>query len=147
MNKIKIKRLNDAAVIPFYATKGAAGMDLSAYLKDEISLKPLERALVPTGLSIELPNDSMVALIYARSSLALKEGLTLPNCVGVIDSDYRGEVKVAVINLGERNVIIKNGDRIAQMVITPIIKAEIELVTELSETQRGEGGFGSTGKT
>ena len=132
--------------IPFYATDGSAGMDLTACLKDEIVLKPLERVLVPTGIAISLPSADYGAFIFARSGLASKHGITLANCVGVVDSDYRGEIKVALVNLSNEEYILKNGERVAQMVIMEVSKAKFNVVSELKETQRGSGGFGSTGE-
>jgi len=131
---------------PFYATNGSAGMDLSACIDEPITLKPGERKLIPTGIAIALPNENCVGLIYARSSLGYKNGITLANCVGVIDSDYRGELLVALINLSEEEYTIAPSQRIAQLVITPIVRPEISIVEELPETIRGAGGFGSTGK-
>ncbi len=144
---LKIKRINENANIPKAATGGSAGMDLYACLESDIVLKPGQRALIPTGIAIALESNSYVAYIYARSGLAIKSGITLSNCVGVVDSDYRGEVKVGLINLSDREYTVKNGDRIAQMVIAPVIMAEVEEVSELDETERSDGGFGSTGRS
>lgn len=147
MNKIllKILKLNEKVTVPCYQTEGAAGMDLCAFLEEPITLKSLERKLVPTGLKIELPHG-FEAQIRPRSGMSIKHGITLINCVGTIDEDYRGEVCVPIVNLSTEEFTINNGDRIAQMVIAPVTKAEIEVVQELSDTKRGEGGFGSTGK-
>lgn len=131
--------------LPAYETSGSAGMDLRAFIQQEIILKPLERKLVPTGLFIELPLG-YEAQLRPRSGLAYKHGITLPNSPATIDSDYRGEIKIALINLSTENFVIKNGERIAQMVIAKHEQAELIEVEELSGTQRGEGGFGSTGK-
>ena len=144
--QLKIKKLNDNAIIPKAATGGSAGMDLYACLDSDVVLKPGERALIPTGIAIALPDSSYVAYIYARSGLAIKYGITLSNCVGVVDSDYRGEVKVGLVNLSDKDYIVASGERIAQMVIAPVIIPEINEVDELDETERGAGGFGSTGK-
>lgn len=144
---LKIKRINENANIPKAATGGSAGMDLYACLESDIVLKPGQRALIPTGIAIALESNSYVAYIYARSGLAIKSGITLSNCVGVVDSDYRGEVKVGLINLSDSEYTVKNGDRIAQMVIAPVIMAEVEEVSELDETERSDGGFGSTGRS
>ena len=150
MNKVEVKikflENNIEKKLPFYATKGSAGMDLTACIKEDLILKPLERCLVPTGLAIKLPSSNYGAFIFARSGLATKKGITLSNCVGVVDSDYTGEIKVGLINLSNEEYTLEKGERIAQMVIARVEQAQIEVVTELSETVRGEGGFGSTGK-
>lgn len=146
MNKvtIKITKIKEKAKIPEYQTDGASGMDLCACLEEDILLEPLARKLVPTGLKMELPKG-YEAQVRPRSGMSIKHGITLVNCVGTIDEDYRGELCVPVINLSNENYTVKNGDRIAQMVIAPVTKAEIEVCSELSATQRGAGGFGSTG--
>ncbi len=144
--ELLIQKRNEKAILPQYATPGAAGMDLHACLDEPLVLQPGERAKVPTGLAIALPGPEWVAYLFARSGLAIKHGLTIPNCVGVIDSDYRGEVIVAVINLSQEPYTIQPGDRIAQMVVMPVVQAKLTQVQELPQTQRGEGGFGSTGK-
>jgi dUTP pyrophosphatase len=131
--------------LPAYETVGSAGMDIRAYLDADLVLKPMERKLVPTGLFIELP-DGYEAQLRPRSGMAFKHGLTLPNTPATIDSDYRGEIKVAVINLSTEDFTIKSGDRIAQMVIAKYEKATWTLTDSLTETKRGEGGFGHTGK-
>lgn len=147
MEKVLLKflKLNEKAVIPSYQTDGAAGMDLCALTNEPITLKPLERKLIPTGLKMELPK-SYEAQVRPRSGMSIKHGITLVNCVGTIDEDYRGEICIPIVNLSTENFTINNGDRIAQMIIAPVTKANIEIVTELSNTQRGEGGFGSTGR-
>ena len=142
--KLKLQKLNDAVTLPCYQTEGAAGMDLCAFLQEPVTLKPLERRLIPTGLKMELPHG-YEAQIRPRSGMSIKYGITLVNCVGTIDEDYRGELCVPVINLSDKEFSISNGDRIAQMVIAPVTRAAIEVVAQLSDTQRGEGGFGSTG--
>ncbi len=142
---LKVQKLAHCSKIPEYKTEGAAGMDLAASNEKDIVLKPLERFLVPTGIKIELPKN-YEAQIRPRSGLSIKHGISLINCVGTIDEDYRGEIKVGVVNLSNDVYSIKRGDRIAQMIISKVTKAEIELVEELSETERAEGGFGSTGK-
>ena len=144
MLNVEIKKLSADALLPQYQTEGAAGMDISACIEEDIVLNPMERKLISTGFAIAVP-DGYAAYLYARSGLASKKGITLPNCVGVIDSDYRGEVKVALVNLSEEPFVIKNGDRIAQMVISPVIQAILVEKEELSETKRAGGGFGSTG--
>ncbi len=141
---MKVKIMSESGKLPEYSTDGAAGMDVRAYVKDDIILAPGERVLVPTGLRAELPAGTE-AQIRARSGLAMRNGICLANGVGTIDSDYRGEIKIALINLGEEDFIIHNGDRIAQIVIARYEKAEWELTDELSETDRASGGFGHTG--
>lgn len=142
---VKILKLHDDVVLPSYQTEGAAGMDLCAFLSEPLTLKPLERKLIPTGLKMELP-QGYEAQVRPRSGMSIKHGITLINCVGTIDEDYRGELCVPVVNISSENFTINNGDRIAQMVISPVTKADIKVVSEISDTQRGEGGFGSTGK-
>ena len=144
MFEVEIKKLSEGVTLPSYQTEGAAGMDISACLTEDVILNPMERKLIPTGFAIAVP-DGYAAYLYARSGLASKKGITLPNCVGVIDSDYRGEVKVALVNLSDEPFEIKNGDRIAQMVISPVIQVILVEKEELSETKRAGGGFGSTG--
>jgi dUTP pyrophosphatase len=131
--------------LPAYATEGSAGMDLRANLAQSITLQSLERMLVPTGLFIELP-DCFEAQIRPRSGLAIKQGITCLNTPGTIDSDYRGEIKVILINLSNEPQQVHHGDRIAQMIIARVEKAHLKLVDQINETQRGEGGFGHTGK-
>lgn len=143
--KLKIKRLEHNRILPEYKTQGAAGMDLCAAISEPITLKPLERILVPTGLKIELEHG-YEAQIRPRSGMSIKHGITLINCIGTIDEDYRGEVCIAVVNISNEEYTIQPDERIAQMVIAKYEQAEIEVVMELSDTQRGEGGFGSTGK-
>lgn len=143
---VKMKRMRADAHIPGRATEGSAGFDLRACCDTEgVLLEPMERALVPTGVAIELPDVAYVALLFARSGLSIKQGLTLVNGVGVIDSDYRGEISVPLINLGNTPVHITNGDRIAQLVIMPVAIPEMVEFGNLSDTERGGGGFGSTG--
>ena len=145
MTILKIERLEHNVNIPEYKTEGAAGMDLCAAIKEPLTLKPLERALVPTGIRIELEHG-YEAQIRPRSGLSIKHGITLINCVGTIDEDYRGEVCVPVVNLSNETYSIEPQERIAQMVIAHVEQAKIEVVTQLSSTARGEGGFGSTGR-
>lgn len=130
--------------LPYYTTPGAAAMDLHACIDEDITLPPLGRALVQTGIAIELP-EGYAAFVFARSGLATKYGVCLSNSVGVIDSDYRGEVKVGLINLSNESYTVRRGDRIAQMSVMRAGQAQIELAPELSDTSRGAGGFGSTG--
>lgn len=142
---LKIERLAHCVNIPEYKTEGAAGADLYAANTESITLKPLERFLVPTGIKIELP-AGYEAQIRPRSGLSIKHGISLINCVGTVDEDYRGEVMVGLVNLSNETYVIERGERVAQMVIAKVAKPEIKLVEALSATSRGEGGFGSTGK-
>lgn len=144
MTILKIQRLEHNVNVPEYKTEGAAGMDLCAAISEPIVLKPLERKLVPTGLKIELEHG-YEAQIRPRSGLSIKHGITLINCVGTIDEDYRGEVCIPMVNLSSQTYVIQPRERVAQMVIAKYEQAKIEVVTELSDTVRGEGGFGSTG--
>jgi len=143
--KALIKKLHPDVEIPSYKTSGSSGLDLQAFIDKNIIIKPNETKLIPTGLSMAIP-ENLEIQIRPRSGLALNKSISVLNTPGTIDSDYRGEIKIILINLGKSNFVIKNGDRIAQMVITPIIKVNFENVEELPETLRGEGGFGSTGK-
>tara|TARA_B100001250_G_scaffold397517_1_gene404693 strand:- start:5400 stop:5837 length:438 start_codon:yes stop_codon:yes gene_type:complete len=145
MVNVLIKRLNSKAQIPNYKTKGSSGMDLMAFIEKPIIIKPKESALIPTGISIAIPDDTEVQ-IRPRSGLAAKSNIGVLNAPGTIDSDYRGEIKIILFNHGNQNFTVKNNDRVAQMVLTPIIKITFEEVDELPETLRGSGGFGSTGK-
>ena len=131
---------------PFYASAGAAAMDLHACIEEAVVIPAGGRKLIPTGLAIALPSADYVALIFARSGLGVKHGIAPANCVGVIDSDYRGELMVGLQNSGDSDFTIQPADRIAQLMITPVVQATISMVEELDETQRGAGGFGSTGK-
>ncbi|MBR3942869.1 MAG: dUTP diphosphatase [Clostridia bacterium] len=142
---VKIKRLHDGVELPFYATSGSAGMDLRASLEESVVLKPGEIKFIPTGIAISLPSADFGAFIFARSGLACKFGIALANSVGVIDSDYRGEIKCALINLGQADFEINNGDRVAQMVFMPVTQVALQETDNLDETERGVGGFGSTG--
>ena len=144
--ELLIKKLDDRAKVPEMATGGSAGMDLCALLDAPLVLEPGQRAMVPTGIAIALESPEYVALIFARSGLAVKHGITLSNCVGVVDSDYRGEGKVGLINLSDAAYEIAPGERIAQMVIMPVVASRPKIVDTLPETARGEGGFGSTGR-
>jgi dUTP pyrophosphatase len=130
--------------LPAYATAGAAGMDVRANLESPVSLRPLERKLIPTGLSVSIP-DGFEIQVRPRSGLAVKQGITCLNTPGTIDSDYRGEIKVLLINLGETEQVIMPGDRIAQLVLAPVAQVRWQEVTALDETNRGAGGFGHTG--
>ena len=130
--------------LPFFATENSAGMDLRANLENSITLRPLQRELISTGLYIQLPKNT-VGLVCPRSGLAIKEGLTVLNAPGIIDEDFIGEIKIILINLSDKNIVINNGDRIAQLVITNYQQPTLELTDKLSSTNRGEGGFGHTG--
>lgn len=143
--KIKFWDNNKQQKMPFYATSGSAGMDLTAVLDKPVTLKPLERALIPTGIAISLPSAEYGAFVFARSGLAVKKGITLSNAVGVIDSDYTGEIKVGLVNLSNEEYTVTDGERIAQLVILPVCQAQLILTDKLDETERGDGGFGSTG--
>ncbi len=131
--------------LPAYATEGSSGMDIRAYIKEAVELKPLQRALIPTGLSIELP-QGFEAQIRPRSGLAIKQGITCLNTPGTIDADYRGEIKIILINLSNETHTVQSGERIAQMVIQKVEKINWELSVEIEDTNRSAGGFGSTGK-
>ncbi len=143
--KVRLKRLNENAKIPTYASEFSAGADLYACIDEELVVKAGETVFVKTGLAMELENG-YVALVYARSGLACKRGLAPANKVGVIDSDYRGEIMVALHNHSSEDQIVGVGERIAQLVVTPYIKCEFEECEELDSTERGAGGFGSTGR-
>ena len=143
--KLQIKRLEGNNLeLPKYKTEGSAGMDLTACIDENIILKPLERKLIKTSIAIALPNN-YEAQVRPRSGLALKNGISVLNTPGTIDADYRGEIGVILINLSNENFVIERGMRIAQLVISPIVQAELVEVEELDETLRGQGGFGSTG--
>ncbi len=143
--ELKILRLPHNKILPEYKTDGASGMDLSAAIEEPVTLKSLERKLIPTGIKIEIPNG-YEAQVRARSGLSIKHGITLINAIGTIDADYRGEVCVPVVNLSAEEYTIQPQERIAQMVICKVEKADITVTEELCETERGCGGFGSTGK-
>ena len=146
VNQIDIKCLpENGAVVPSYETLGSAGADIRAFLEESVTIKPFERVMIPTGLKFEIPLGYEMQ-IRPRSGLAAKSGITVLNTPGTIDSDYRGEVKIILINLGKYDFIVNNGDRIAQAVIAPVTQGKFTFVNELSSTSRGEGGFGSTGK-
>ena len=145
MAKVLIKKLDPAVKLPAYKTNGASGMDLMAFIKEPISVKPKTSNLIPTGLSVAFSEDYEIQ-IRPRSGLAAKNNISVLNTPGTVDSDYRGEIKVIIYNHGSENFVINNGDRIAQMILTPVIKMELEETNNLPETLRGEGGFGSTGK-
>ena len=145
MVKVLIKKLNPSVQLPSYKTNGASGMDLMAFTEKPISLEPGTSCLVPTGLSVAFPEEYEIQ-IRPRSGLAAKNNISVLNTPGTIDSDYRGELKIILFNHSSKNFIINNNDRVAQMVLAPIIKMELEETNELTESIRGKGGFGSTGK-
>lgn len=148
--ELKIKALSPkiGKEIPFpaYATPGSAGMDLRACIDTPVTIPAGDRSMIPTGLAIALPGPEWVALVYARSGLAIKHGIAPANCVGIIDSDYRGEIVVGLLNSSKEPYTIEPGERVAQLVIMPVTQAEITVTDTLDETERGAGGFGSTGK-
>ena len=145
MARVLIKKLDPTVELPAYKTDGASGMDLMALVKEPINLKPNFSCLVPTGLAVAFSNDFEIQ-IRPRSGLAAKNSISVLNTPGTIDSDYRGEIKVILFNHGNSDFLINNKDRIAQMILTPVIKMDLQESNELPETVRGEGGFGSTGK-
>ena len=145
MIKVLIKKLNPKAELPKYKTEGSSGMDLMALIEKPIKIKPQSSVLISTGLSIAIPEDTEVQ-IRPRSGLAAKSNISVLNTPGTIDSDYRGEIKIILFNHGKEEFTVNNNDRIAQMVLTPILKVNFEEVDELPDTVRGAGGFGSTGK-
>tara|TARA_B100000886_G_scaffold245084_1_gene172322 strand:+ start:603 stop:1040 length:438 start_codon:yes stop_codon:yes gene_type:complete len=145
MVKVLIKKLDPSVKLPEYKTSGASGMDLIAFLKNPINIKPKKSSLIPTGLSVAFSENYEIQ-IRPRSGLAAKKNISVLNTPGTIDSDYRGEIKVIVYNHGDADFEVNNGDRIAQMVLTPVVKMKLEETDKLPETVRGESGFGSTGK-
>ena len=145
MVKVLIKKLNSSIKIPSYKTEGSSGMDLVANIEEPIKISPGNTSLIPTGIFIAIPKNFEIQ-IRPRSGLAAKNNISVLNTPGTIDSDYRGELKIILINLGKKDFVIKKNDRVAQMILAPVVKAEFEEVSELPETVRGEGGFGSTGK-
>ena len=145
MVKVLIKKLDPAVIMPVYKTDGASGMDLMAFIKKPINVKSKTSSLIPTGLSVAFSKDYEIQ-IRPRSGLAAKDNVSVLNTPGTIDSDYRGEIKVIIYNHGINDFIINNGDRIAQMILAPVVKMELEETNDLPDTIRGDGGFGSTGK-
>jgi dUTP pyrophosphatase len=144
--ELKMKKLKENAKIPQRATNGSAGMDLYACIAESVTLAPGQLTVIPTGIAIELPDNTCAAFLYARSGLGVKHGICLSNGVGVIDSDYRGEVCVGLCNVSDKPYVIEPFERVAQMVIAPVLTPDITEVDELSDTARGEGGFGSSGR-
>ncbi len=145
MVKVLIKKLDPDVQLPEYKTSGASGVDLIAFIKEPINLEPKTSVLIPTGLSVAFPEDYEIQ-IRPRSGLAAKNNISVLNTPGTIDSDYRGEIKVIIYNHGNENFLINNGDRIAQMILAPVVKMELEEKNDLPKSIRGKGGFGSTGK-
>ena len=145
MVKVLIKKLNSTVKLPEYKTNGASGMDLIAFIKESINIKPKTSSLIPTGLSVAFSENYEIQ-IRPRSGLAAKNNITVLNTPGTIDSDYRGEIKVIIYNHGNNDFFVNNGDRIAQMILSPVVKMELEETSDLPETIRGLDGFGSTGK-
>jgi dUTP pyrophosphatase len=145
MVKVLVKKLDPKVQLPSYKTKGSSGMDLMAFIKDSIKIAPNTTALIPTGISIAISNDVEIQ-IRPRSGLAAKSSISVLNTPGTIDSDYRGELKIILFNHSNQEFVVKNNDRIAQMVLMPVLKIDFEEVDDLPETLRGSGGFGSTGK-
>ena len=140
------KRLGNDIPMPEYATAGSAGLDLRACLEESIELAPGETKLIPTGMAIYIEDPSLAAMILPRSGLGHKHGIVLGNLVGLIDSDYQGQLMVSCWNRGDSNFVIEVGERIAQLVLVPVVQAQFEIVNEFTESDRGEGGFGSTGR-
>ena len=145
MVKVLVKKLNPRVQLPSYKTEGSSGMDLMAFIEDQIKIAPNSSALIPTGISVAIPNDVEIQ-IRPRSGLAAKSNISVLNTPGTIDSDYRGEIKVILFNHSSKEFIVNNKDRVAQMILMPVLKVDFEEVDNLPETVRGSGGFGSTGK-
>ena len=145
MAKVLVKKLNSKVQLPKYKTKGSSGMDLMAFIDDSIEISPNSSMIIPTGISVAIEEGYEIQ-IRPRSGLAAKNGITVLNTPGTIDSDYRGEIKIILINLSKKKFVVKSGDRIAQMVLCPVAKIKLKEVKKLSKTVRGRGGFGSTGK-
>ena len=143
---VKVKKLRENAVMPKRATEFSAGADLYACIDEPVTINPAELAKIPTGIAIDIPQSDLAAFIFARSGLGVKHGITLSNSVGVVDSDYRGEICVGLCNVSDKPYTIQPNERIAQMVIMPVALADFIQADELNETKRGEGGFGSSGK-
>ena len=145
MVKILVKKFDKNIKLPAYKTSGSSGMDEMAYIKNRTTIKPGETAIIPTGITLGIPKNYEIQ-IRPRSGLAAKKGISVLNTPGTIDSDYRGEIKIILINLSKKSFVVKSGDRIAQMVLCPVMKAKFKEIKNLSKTKRGKGGFGSTGK-
>ena len=145
MVKILVKKVDKHIKLPVYKTSGSSGMDLVAYIKNKITISPSKTAMVPTGIAVAIPKNYEIQ-IRPRSGLAAKKGISVLNTPGTIDSDYRGEIKIILINLSKKSFVVKSGDRIAQMILCPIVKGKLKEVKNLPKTIRGKSGFGSTGK-
>ena len=145
MAKVLIKKLSQKVILPSYKTSGASGMDLMAFIDSPIKIKPKTSCLIPTGISVAFTDDYEIQ-IRSRSGLAAKNNISVLNTPGTIDSDYRGEIKIIIYNHGDKDFVVNNRDRVAQMILAPVIKMELEEVSDLEGTIRGKGGFGSTGK-
>ena len=145
MVKILVKKFDKNIKLPSYKTSGSSGMDLVAFIKKKITISPYNKAMIPTGISLVIPKNYEIQ-IRPRSGLAAKKGIAVLNTPGTIDSDYRGEIKIILINLSKKKFVVKSGDRIAQMVLCPIVKSKLVEVKKLPKTIRGKGGFGSTGR-
>ena len=145
MIKVQIKKLNSKVKVPKYKTDGSSGVDLEAFIENPIIVEPNSSKLIPTGISLSIPQECEVQ-VRPRSGLAAESSISVLNTPGTIDSDYRGEIKIILFNHGNEQFVVKNGDRIAQMVLVPVFKFQFEEVSELTQTIRGSGGFGSTGK-
>ena len=145
MSSIRVKKLSPKAILPTYGSVEAAGADLYACLEESVTIQPGETVFIPTGIALEVPKGC-AGLVYARSSMGAKRGLAPANMVGVIDSDYRGEIRVVLLNHGKVPQTVEHGERVAQFLITPVLTPQYEEVAELTDTDRGAGGFGSTGK-
>ena len=145
MVKILVKKFDKNIKLPTYKTSGSSGMDLVAYIKNKITINPGKTAMIPTGIAIAIPKNYEIQ-IRPRSGLAAKKGISVLNTPGTVDSDYRGEIKIILINLSKKSFVVKSGDRVAQMVLCPITKGKLQEVKNLPKTVRGKGGFGSTGK-
>ena len=145
MVKILVKKFDKNIKLPAYKTSGSSGMDLVAYIKNKITINPGKTAIIPTGIAVAIPKNYEIQ-IRPRSGLAAKKGITVLNTPGTIDADYRGEIKIILINLSKKSFVVKSGDRIAQMILCPVAKGRLKEVKNLPKTVRGKGGFGSTGK-
>ena len=145
MVKILVKKFDKNIKLPTYKTSGSSGMDLVAYIKNKITINPGKTAIIPTGIAVAIPKNYEIQ-IRPRSGLAAKKGITVLNTPGTIDADYRGEIKIILINLSKKSFVVKSGDRIAQMILCPVAKGRLKEVKNLPKTVRGKGGFGSTGK-
>ena len=145
MVRILVKKFDKNIKLPTYKTSGSSGMDLVAYIKNKITINPGKTAMIPTGIAVAIPKNYEIQ-IRPRSGLAAKKGISVLNTPGTVDSDYRGEIKIILINLGRKSFIVKSGDRVAQMIVCPVVKGKLQEVKNLPKTVRGKGGFGSTGK-